>query len=64
MRPNYLHVAASNPQALLALLRGCVETPADLSDSGSPLVQQTLLRLNHSNDNLLTNGSLRPIANQ
>jgi hypothetical protein len=65
-RPNYLHIASSQPQALLTLLRGCVETPAVLPGSGSPSVHQTLPCLDHVPMTALsTNGYLhsnRPIA--
>jgi hypothetical protein len=53
-RPNYLLVASSQPQALLTLLRGCVETPADSPDSGfRPLVHQPLPHLGRANDSPL-----------
>lgn len=52
-RPNYLHVASSQPQALLTLLRGCVETPAVSPGLGSPVVHQTLSSLAGANDSSL-----------
>jgi hypothetical protein len=41
--PNYLHIVSSQPQVLLTLMRGCVETPAVSPGLGSPLVHQTFL---------------------
>jgi hypothetical protein len=66
--PNYLHVVSSQPQVLLTLMRGCVETPAVSPGSGSPLVNQTLPHLDHMPMTAhSTNGYLcsnHPIATQ